>query len=193
MRLTWRKRSAAPRELLVLVLFLVAVLVIIVVFGERNRFPAAKVGHRVSSRGILPAVRCDHLYAIVGALRPDSRVALASPNSFFHSADRCDEPVTAVTAACHCVESHLDWARASFLHVRVSIRTRTVTGSVCNIDCDGQDRDVCVAHRNVSACDRRRSALDTNSAAAARELQRHERAGGDRRCRFWESCCHDTG
>ena len=41
MRLTWRKRSAAPRELLVLVLFLVVTLFFVVVISERNRFPAA--------------------------------------------------------------------------------------------------------------------------------------------------------
>jgi hypothetical protein len=40
MRLTWRKRSAAPRELLVLVLFLVT-LFFVVVIGERNGLPAA--------------------------------------------------------------------------------------------------------------------------------------------------------
>jgi hypothetical protein len=45
MRLTWRKRSAAPRELLVLVLFLVT-LFFVVVIGERNGLQAAEVGHR---------------------------------------------------------------------------------------------------------------------------------------------------
>ena len=57
MRLTWRKRSAAPGELLVLFLFVFVTL--FVVIGERNRFPAAQVGHRGSPEvGDLPEIRC---------------------------------------------------------------------------------------------------------------------------------------
>jgi hypothetical protein len=72
--LTWRKRSAAPRELLVLVLFLVA-LFFVVVIGERNGLPAAELGHRVSPERVdLPAVPVSRFYT--PSPLPDARTVV---------------------------------------------------------------------------------------------------------------------
>ena len=82
MRLTWRKRSAAPRELLVLVLFLVT-LFFVVVIGERNGLPAAEVGHRGSPEwGDLPAVPVSQFYT--PSPLPDAGTVVRRPPSGCH-------------------------------------------------------------------------------------------------------------
>jgi hypothetical protein len=75
MRLTWRKRSAAPRELLVLVLVLFLATLFVVVIGERNGLPAAEVGHRESPDvGNLPAVPVSRFYT--PSPLPDARTVV---------------------------------------------------------------------------------------------------------------------
>src|ERR1700689_4518380 len=92
MRLTWRKRSAAPRELLVLVLFLVTLFVVVI--GERKGLPAAEVGHRGSPAvGDVPAVPVRQFYT--PSPIPDARTVVRRAHR------GCDDSVTSVTAACH--------------------------------------------------------------------------------------------
>src|SRR5579862_6564741 len=106
MRLTWRKRSAAPRELLVLVLFLVT-LFFVVVIGERNGLPAAEVGHRGSPEvGNLPAVPVSQFYTPSPV--PDARTVVRRAQA------ECHESVTSVTGTCHKGNSLLEsrWCAA---------------------------------------------------------------------------------
>src|ERR1035441_8763258 len=100
MRLTWRKRSAAPRELLVLVLFLFVTLFVVVI-GERNGFPAAGVGHRGSPEGGRSAGCPVSQFYTPSPVR-DAGTVVRRPQS------GCHDSVICVTAACHCGNSLLE-------------------------------------------------------------------------------------